>query len=270
MNHEFLLGQENSIQAIMNSSPWIHPSEPSDVIDAVHRLVPCGCSKPLIRLGGDGDGAYLVPDDLEGIDACFSPGVSTTMKFEEHLAVDYGIVSYMCDASADPSKLPLRNGYHHFSRKWLGAFDNGSTQSLDTWVSESPHGNSSNLLLQMDIEGAEYGCLMASSMSVLRKFQIIVIEFHGLGSLSQRRFLNMQFLPVISKLEQIFDLIHIHPNNCCGTTLVHGVEIPNVAELTFYRKSSNMGQHFSSSTPHPLDIVNVRGNLPILLRAPWR
>lgn len=31
---------------------------------------------PLIRLGGNSGGGYIIPDDLENISACFSPGVS--------------------------------------------------------------------------------------------------------------------------------------------------------------------------------------------------
>jgi hypothetical protein len=37
---------------------------------------------PLIRLGADGDGGYLVPDDLEDVAACFSPGVDDRASFE--------------------------------------------------------------------------------------------------------------------------------------------------------------------------------------------
>ena len=36
---------------------------------------------PMIRLGGDGDGGYVVPDDLDGLAACFSPGVSDVADF---------------------------------------------------------------------------------------------------------------------------------------------------------------------------------------------
>jgi hypothetical protein len=41
----------------------------------VHRLHPVVTTHPLIRVGAHGDGGYLVPDDLDGIAACFSPGV---------------------------------------------------------------------------------------------------------------------------------------------------------------------------------------------------
>ena len=39
----------------------------------------------LIRIGGNSDGAYLVPDDLQGISCCFSPGVSDRKSFEDEL-----------------------------------------------------------------------------------------------------------------------------------------------------------------------------------------
>lgn len=45
----------------------------------------------LVRIGGEGDGGYLVPDDFEGMKTCFSPGVSFVSDFEEHIARNYGI-----------------------------------------------------------------------------------------------------------------------------------------------------------------------------------
>ena len=40
---------------------------------------------PLVRLGGNWDGAYMVPNDLKGIVACMSPGVSNVKRFEDEL-----------------------------------------------------------------------------------------------------------------------------------------------------------------------------------------
>ena len=53
---------------------------------------------PLVRIGGEGDGGYLLPDDLKGIRKCFSPGVSTTAEFEKHVARTYGIKSFLAAA----------------------------------------------------------------------------------------------------------------------------------------------------------------------------
>ena len=46
-------------------------------------LKPVAINKRFIRLGANADGGYLLPDDLEGVAACFSPGVADCVKFEE-------------------------------------------------------------------------------------------------------------------------------------------------------------------------------------------
>src|SRR5690554_7786815 len=53
----------------------------------------------LLRIGGDADGSYLVPDDLHGVSACFSPGVNKIKYFEDYLTDRYGIECHMCDFS---------------------------------------------------------------------------------------------------------------------------------------------------------------------------
>ncbi len=45
-------------------------------------LRPFDVGHPLIRIGAFSDGGYLVPSDLQGIKACFSPGVSQQSSFE--------------------------------------------------------------------------------------------------------------------------------------------------------------------------------------------
>ena len=54
-------------------------------LDVVEFLQPKPCPVPLVRIGGNRDGAYLVPDDLTGVSACFSPGVSNRKDFEDKL-----------------------------------------------------------------------------------------------------------------------------------------------------------------------------------------
>ena len=40
----------------------------------------------LIRIGSDSDAGYLIPNDLIGINTCFSPGVSQEAFFENDLS----------------------------------------------------------------------------------------------------------------------------------------------------------------------------------------
>jgi FkbM family methyltransferase len=267
-DYKFLLTNESYIADKTTFCPWDKPSFDQDIKDAIHLLLPTGCAHELIRIGGVGDGAYLVPNDLSAIDACFSPGIANVITFEQELADVYGIHSYMCDASVDAAQLDLNPVFHHFVKKWLGGFDGADTHTLDGWVAETAHSESSNLLLQMDIEGAEFESIIATSESIISQFRIIVIEFHGLWRIQSSRFLNTRFLPVLHKLARHFDCVHAHPNNCCGTTLVSEFYVPNVIELTYYRKSCNSNL-FQPQIPHPLDILNVLENPPIQLGAPW-
>ena len=66
--------------------PSARRSDDPDYISAVMRI--CEFLKPsaspykLLRIGGAEDGAYLVPNDLSGVGACFSPGVNNFKNFE--------------------------------------------------------------------------------------------------------------------------------------------------------------------------------------------
>ena len=47
-----------------------------------HAMRPVQTRFPLIRIGSAHDGGYLIPNDLGGISACFSPGVEVNSSFE--------------------------------------------------------------------------------------------------------------------------------------------------------------------------------------------
>ena len=54
-------------------------------------------STKLVRIGGDGDGGYLLPNILEKIKFCFSAGVGNVSNFEKELSQKYQIKSFMID-----------------------------------------------------------------------------------------------------------------------------------------------------------------------------
>ena len=92
-----------------------------DIRETIGKIVPVNCGHPLIRIGGTGDGAYLIPADLSDVEACFSPGVNNFKDFEDHLAQRYGIKAFMCDYSSDLHHLrtPLIKDMQFFEKKWL-------------------------------------------------------------------------------------------------------------------------------------------------------
>lgn len=155
-------------------------------MDPIRLLQPKPCPQRLIRIGGDGDGAYLIPDDLAGIEACFSPGVYDSKAFEDELASRYGIRSHLCDFSSSPEQLktPLIERLQTFEPLWLDTRGTPDSVCLDDWVQQhEPAPQHGDLMLQIDIEGSEVRTLLAASEDCLQRFRIIAIELHNLDAL---------------------------------------------------------------------------------------
>ena len=57
-------------------------------------LAPVKTEYDLVRLGSENDGGYLVPNDLNDLHYCFSPGVSVDSDFEKELYDKYKIRSF--------------------------------------------------------------------------------------------------------------------------------------------------------------------------------
>ena len=171
-------------------------------------LRPYASDTPLIRMGDFADGGYLVPDDLRGIAACYSPGVSMQASFELDMA-KRGIPSYMADASVEQPSMVVPGA--QFVPKFLGREDKGEFMTLETWVAQTDPNPQADLLLQMDIEGAEYAILAAAPRELLRRFRMIVIELHQLPSiLTKPRFMK-RATAAFCKLQEDFVSVHLHP-----------------------------------------------------------
>ena len=233
---------------------------------------------PLVRIGGDQDGAYLIPDDLQGIRACFSPGVNNTKKFEDDLTTNHGIACHLCDFTSDIEAMetPLIEGMQTFIKKWLDVDHGVDNITLDEWVEDQCAGDQDDLLLQMDIEGAEYRNLLTCSQRTLKRFRIIAIELHKLASVNDPEEFELELGPLLRRLDQTHVCVHAHPNNCCGEFVVNGssLVLPNIIELTFLSRSRfDQGQAsklYPPLLPHPMDIdFNVTELPPLLLEGEW-
>ena len=214
-------------------------------------LLPISQNFELIRVGGDSDGGYLVPNILHSIDYCFSPGVAQSSEFEFFMA-KLGIKSFMIDASVDSPT--ITHELFNFQRLYLGHRTKGEFISLDDWIETSANQMKSGIL-QMDIEGAEYPSLMSVSKNNLLKFAILVIEFHGLNRLYNGDF-ALIFELTIAKLKENFEIVHLHPNNAGRTHKIGHLKVPNVVELTLLRKDLCNKISESATLPHFLDRPN--------------
>jgi len=252
----------------------VRRANPRDVRAALELMWPVETQHALIRIGSRHDGGYLVPDDLEGIRACFSPGVSDVADFELDLA-RRGIPCFLADASVASS--PIVHELLHFESLWLGPHDDPATNtiSLDTWVTQNapakgPGGDTEpgDLLLQMDIEDAEWATLAAASDETLARFRIIVIECHDLESLTTRK--GLEYMgSVFTKLSRQFSVVHAHPNNYSEVEVMGSLRIHPIMEYTLLRRDRITNSVPAVTFPHPLDARNVKGKPNVVLNRPW-
>lgn len=238
----------------------------AEVRDLVQTLRPRCCAAPLIRLGSPGDGGYLIPDDLEGIEYCFSPGVSRNSDFENALA-DRNIRSFMADYSV--AQLPLLRPEFVFDRKFIGARNNDIFMTLGAWKDRYLPDYAGELLLQMDIEGAEYEVILNAPSELLASFRIIVLELHALDRLFDP-FAHRIMRTCFEKLLAEFHVVHAHPNNCGGVTVYDGIEVPLVVEITLYNRRRGAAGAYRQDLPHALDADNCPGRAPMRLPDWWR
>ncbi|WP_298818097.1 FkbM family methyltransferase [Chloroflexus sp.] len=227
----------------------------------IHQLHPLAPPVPFIRLGPPGDGGYLVPDDLAGIVACFSPGVGPVSEFERACA-ERGMQVFMADASVDGPA--TQHPAFHFRKLFVGAYSDGRFITLADWVTQSLAGDeTSDLLLQMDIEGAEYEVLLATPVALLNRFRIIVLELHHLDQLWNKWFFHTASR-ALEKVLQTHACVHIHPNNRRAVRRIGDIVIPQTMEFTFLRRDRVTDTVYRRDFPHPLDSDNTTRNaLPL-------
>jgi hypothetical protein len=215
----------------------------------------------LIRVGEKGDGGYLVPNilDLGKVKYCISLGVGPMSTFEDHL-LKYNIKSFLVDGTVNYS------GNHHFIKKNINTYNDKNNITIQQMISEIEElKTNKNLLLQMDIEGCEIEALLSTDQDTLKKFKILVIEFHHFEYLSNPTILKI-YNDIFDKLLKDFTICHIHPNTACGTTILNNRKTPVLLEITFLNNEELLKKEpINYKLPCDLDTKNYETDEEIIL-----
>ena len=236
----------------------------SELVETLSLLHPVETNLELIRVGGDGDGGYIVPRDFDGVIACFSPGAAGTWNFEKELHNSWNIPIFIMDRyESRPDDL---NHNVSFDDSWLGPSDSEGFTSINTWIEKYFPKTPGDFILQMDIEGAEYQSILSMSDDNLKRFRIIVIELHFTQNFMNRLAFQMIYKPFFEKLNKFFDVIHLHPNNCCGEWNLGEITFPNVVEITFHRRNSRGKRELVNGNLRGLNLDQVNTSKKPALR----
>ena len=228
----------------------------NEIRDLFEKLFPYETENELIRVGSEIDGGYLIPnDDLKSIGACFSPGVGNKWNFEEK-CYELGIKKiFLADASVN---LSFPNSDFIFTKKFIGYKNkNKNFMTMEEWFKKSGLNENTDLLLQMDIEGREFEVINNIDEKLLKKFRIIVIEFHFLSKLWEKSFFK-EAEKTFKKLLKNHIVVHIHPNNYGRTFINKEIKINETLEFTFIRKDRVKTKRYAKRFPHKLDRDNSK------------
>jgi hypothetical protein len=178
-----------------------------------------------IRIGSKYDGGYVIPKNLlKKVDFLISGGIENNNDFEIAVA-EFGIKGLQIDNSIE--KPPINHANLSFKKITLGVTEN----NINFFMPKS----SKNIMLKLDIEGAEYETLR--QIKSFKNLICIIIEFHNLNRIVEEKFWQ-EFKFLLAKIKRSHDVVYRAANNCGGVSIIGNNLLPKVTEVTFARKDS--------------------------------
>lgn len=215
--------------------------------------------KSLIRLGKDNDGGYVMVDNFNSPGIAYSFGICDDVSWDYDMT-KHGYDVFMYDMTID--SLPFDSQRFHFFKQGISGTEDqkASLDTLEHFVKRNGHWDNANMILKMDVEGAEWSFLSTVSAELLSKFDQMVFEFHNLTGEKS----NEQVETVISclkKLQHGHTVVHVHGNNCGSfITLDDGEVFPQTLEVTYVKTDSyNLEYDENICLPIALDQPNGFG-----------
>lgn len=204
------------------------------------------------RIGSqDYSGGYIMLDDFKDKEIFYSFGISSDVSWDSYPAEILNKKVYMYDHTIDA--LP----YEHNNFIWkktgicgeneIGKVDN--LKSLSEILKENGHENENNMILKMDVEGAEWDVFSTFSVDDLNRFDQIMLELHWFLDLKNKD----QILKTLNNLNKNHQLIHVHGNSVGISIPMNGYNMPEIIEATWVKKEGREFKHSERFFPTVLD-----------------
>jgi hypothetical protein len=214
-----------------------------------------------VRIGAEADGGYVMVDDLGDVQLCYSFGVGFDVSWDLEMARRGATVFQYDHTVLGPC---IHNASFRFHRLGVAPIDVDNMRTIQTLLEENGHSSETEMVMKMDVEGAEWDAIDAAPVDTLGLFKQIVCEFHGLTVLGDTRWFE-RAERVLGKLASTHMPVHVHGNNYGAFRIVEGIPVPDVLEVSFVRRSSYATEPGSESFPTILDRPNNPGAPDIYL-----
>ena len=185
----------------------------------------------LTRIGGATDGGYVMAEPVAASGA-ISIGVGWDVSWDQDIG-SRGIPVAMFDHTVRKAPAHVPGGTFH--RIGIGPTHGPKIRPLDQLVSTAGFAGRDDLLLKMDVEGAEWLALTQPTSANLQPFTQIALELHGIAGLKDPR-AAQGILATIEHLGETHYPIHAHANNYDELVRFGNWWFPNAIEVSFIRK----------------------------------
>lgn len=205
----------------------------------------------LIRLGRDYDGGYIMLDDFDSEEKiAYSFGISRDVSWDKDMA-SRGYNVFMYDHTID--SLPEENERFHWFKLGIsdGSTNDSRLKTLEELIAQNHHEDKRDMILKMDVEGAEWGFIENVKPETLNQFSQILFEFHGMNKPN----LSARIPNVLRKLNQTHKLIHLHGQNHGYYVSIGGKIFCNQIEVSYVRKDKyTFTEDYSVNLPIGIDM----------------
>ena len=224
--------------------------------------------KNFVRLGKHNDGGYLMVDNFQGSGGsaiAYSFGINDDVSWDAAMAAR-GYDIFMYDPTIDA--LPATNEHFRFFKQGIAGFEfpNHFLNTLENFIKLNGHADRDNMILKMDVEGAEWSFLATVSPELLNQFDQLVFEFHDLIADKDQSVMNAT-LACLNKINRKHSLVHAHANNCDSFIILDDkILVPNVLELTYVKTANyTLADDEEIFLPKPFDEPNnpYRNEIPL-------
>jgi hypothetical protein len=249
-----------------SSSPIrkIFVMRPKTLHESLALLSPFGVSNcRKVRIGAPNDGGYVMIDRFRPDQVVFSYGLSWNIAFEYELA-ERGHQVFMFDHTIDALSVQHPNFYWHKEGIAGTTSPDGTLFSLENHVDRLAPGKT-DMILKIDVEGAEWEVLANVPDDVLCRFEQIVLELHDLHRLGDETW-RERTTTGLAKLARHFTLFNAHANNHAPLVVIDNTHpVPDVIEVSYARSDTVERSPSTSLFPSYLDAPNapLRPEIPL-------
>ena len=209
--------------------------------------------KGYVRIGDSNDDGYIMLDDFSSDMKAYSFGINKDVSWDKQMANDYGMDIYMYDHTIDG--LPEDNVHFHYFQRGISGVDRPEEKvySLETLIRNNGHEDNDNLILKIDVEGAEWDVLNNTPSEVFAKYRQIAFELHDFDHPEKEK----DIISALVKLNKTHFPVWVHGNNHVSAMCVEDIVLPTALEILYLNKTYYRYEEAEVQFPWELDAPNT-------------